>query len=83
MTLLVGLLTDRINNKLEKSNLINEHALNREPVPLRNNSSGLQITVGHQTLADQNLPVSDESHLCLDIMSVETFDRKSFYSKEE
>ena len=30
----VGLLTDRINNKLEKSNLINEHALNREPVPL-------------------------------------------------
>ena len=30
----VGLLTNRINNKLEKSNLINEHALNREPVPL-------------------------------------------------
>ena len=31
----VGLLTDdSINNKLEKSNLINEHALNREPVPL-------------------------------------------------
>ena len=30
----VGLLTDRINNKLEKSNLINEHALNREPVSL-------------------------------------------------
>ena len=30
----VGLLTDRINNKLERSNLINEHALNREPVPL-------------------------------------------------
>ena len=30
----VGLLTDRINNKLQKSNLINEHALNREPVPL-------------------------------------------------
>ena len=28
-----GLLTDRINNKLEKGNLINEHALNREPVP--------------------------------------------------
>ena len=27
-------LTDRINNKLEKSNVINEHALNREPVPL-------------------------------------------------
>ena len=32
--MLVGLSTDRINNKLEKSNLINEHALNREPVPL-------------------------------------------------
>ena len=30
----VGFLTDRINNKLEKSNVINEHALNREPVPL-------------------------------------------------
>ena len=27
-------LTDRINNKLEKSKLINEQALNREPVPL-------------------------------------------------
>ena len=31
----VGLLTDRINNKLEKSILINEHALYRETVPLR------------------------------------------------
>ena len=30
-----GLLSDIINNKLEKSNLINEHALNCEPVPLR------------------------------------------------
>ena len=30
----VGLLTDRINNKLENSNLINERALNREAVPL-------------------------------------------------
>ena len=30
----IKLLTDRINNTLEKSNLINEHALNREPVPL-------------------------------------------------
>ena len=30
----VGLLSDRINDKLEKSNFINEHALNREPVPL-------------------------------------------------
>ena len=31
----MGLLTDRINNRLEKRNLINEHALNREPVPLK------------------------------------------------
>ena len=31
----VGLLIERINNKLEKSNLINEHALNREPVSLK------------------------------------------------
>ena len=30
----MGLLTDRINNSLERSSLINEHALNREPVPL-------------------------------------------------
>ena len=29
-----GSLTYTINNKLEKSNLSNEHALNREPVPL-------------------------------------------------
>ena len=28
----VGLLNDRINNKVEKTNLINKHALNREPV---------------------------------------------------
>ena len=30
----MGLLTGRINHKLEKRNLINEHALNREPVRL-------------------------------------------------
>ena len=35
----VGLLTDRINNKLEKSNLIYEHALNSEPVPLSENAT--------------------------------------------
>ena len=29
----MGLLTDRINNKVEKTDLINKHALNREPVP--------------------------------------------------
>ena len=28
----MGLLNDRINNKVEKTNLINKHALNREPV---------------------------------------------------
>ena len=33
----VGLLTDRITNKLEKRN---EHALNREPVPLSNDDDG-------------------------------------------
>ena len=31
----MGLLNDRINNKLEKSNLIDEHALNRENVALK------------------------------------------------
>ena len=30
----MGLLTDKINNNLEKRNLNYEHALNREPVPL-------------------------------------------------
>ena len=32
--MLVEILTDRIKNKLEESILINEHALNHEPVPL-------------------------------------------------
>ena len=36
----MGLLTDRINNKLEKSKLIDEDALNREPVPLSTVISG-------------------------------------------
>ena len=31
---MIGLLTDKINNKLEKCNLINEHARNLKPVPL-------------------------------------------------
>ena len=30
----VGLLTDKVYNKLGKSNLIDENALIREPVPL-------------------------------------------------
>ena len=32
--MLLGLLNDRINHKLEKCNFINEHVLNCEPVPL-------------------------------------------------
>ena len=36
----MGLLTDRINNKLEKSKLVNEDVLNREPVPLNTVISG-------------------------------------------
>ena len=30
----VGLFSHGINNKLQEGNLFNEHALNREPVPL-------------------------------------------------
>ena len=40
----MGLLTDRINNKLEKYNLINEHALNPEPVPF---NLGIQVISLH------------------------------------
>ena len=44
----VGLLTDRIDNKLERSNLINEHVLNHEPVPsLCKLSQYYYIVVGH------------------------------------
>ena len=32
-----------INNKLKNSNLSNEHALNREPVPLRHKKSTLWL----------------------------------------
>ena len=41
----VGLLTNRGNNKLEKSNLINEHVLNREPIPLKTRSLVLVYTL--------------------------------------
>ena len=41
----VGLLTDNIDNELEKSNLINEHAPDREPVPL--NFIIIQIELSH------------------------------------
>ena len=37
----VRLLTDGINNKLEKSNLINKHELNREPVPIKKSGTKL------------------------------------------
>ena len=50
----VGLLTDRINNKLEKSNLSNEHALNREPVPLRHASNGNEVST--KIYCDVSLP---------------------------
>ena len=43
--ILVELFTDRINNKLEKSDLINEHALNREPVPLRSDLWNLNFNI--------------------------------------
>ena len=36
----VGVLTDKIYNILKESNLINEHALNREPVAL---TSSLEV----------------------------------------
>ena len=42
-------LTDRINNKLEKSNLINEHALNCEPVPLKEKHKRLKEIVNSVT----------------------------------
>ncbi len=44
----------------------------------------LQITVGHPTLADQNLLMSDEkSQVWLDAMSGLFFDHKSFYGNNE
>ena len=49
----VGLLTDRINNKLEKGNLINEHALNREPVPLKHNEKCWHARRTEETLNKQ------------------------------
>ena len=41
----VGLLTDRINNKLKKSYLINEHAFNRQPVPLNSFTPNLSSRI--------------------------------------
>ena len=55
----MGLLTDRINSKLEKSNLINEHALNRQPVPLSPPppSSGKKINNPPSLLSPLPLPL--------------------------
>ena len=38
----MGLLTNRTNNKLERSNLINEHVLSHEHVPLNRICLGVQ-----------------------------------------
>ena len=57
----MGLLTDIINNKLEKSNLMNEHALNHEPVPLNTTYSGMfyfkQISRNYSAI--MNAKISD------------------------
>ena len=45
----VGLLTDEITNKSEKSNLINTHAPSREPVPLTRNIQPLNYTALNKT----------------------------------
>ena len=52
----MGLVNDRINNKLEKSNLIDEHALNREPVPLK-------VSGKLPTYPSSKLPLTLTSHL--------------------
>ena len=53
----MGLLTDRINNKLEKSNLINEHDLNRKPVPLRDYAQNLEIGPNRVTPSIARVPL--------------------------
>ena len=45
--------------------------------------TGLQITVGHQTLADQNLLVSDKNPTAVGHVVWTIFYRKSFYGKDE
>ena len=49
----VGLLTDRINNKLEKGNLSNEHALNREPFLLKHTEKSWHARRTEETLNKQ------------------------------
>ena len=58
----MGLLTDRIDNALEKSNLINEHALNREPVPLI-------VPILNKIQLFRNLQVYQEMHGLPDTLS--------------
>ena len=58
----MGLLTDRIDNALEKSNLINEHALNREPVPLI-------VPILNKIQLFRNLKVYQEMHGLPDTLS--------------
>ena len=61
-----GLLTDRINNKLEQSNLINEHALNPEPVPLiekkQVEKTGAKATKGLGSAERLSLALFSASH---------------------
>ena len=52
-------------------NVIDLHTKKQQNAYLKTDCPGLQITVGHWTMADQNLPMSDEiptlvGHLCLD-----------------
>ena len=47
------LLTDRINNESQKLNLINEHALNREPVPLKDVTVGIQVSREFENLNEK------------------------------
>ena len=53
----MGLLTNRINNKLEKSNLINGHALNREPVPLSFHSIQPSSDIGYTTIGSKPVTI--------------------------
>ena len=72
----VALLTDRINNKLEKSNLINEHALNREPVPLTvyllTVSSFLSVSSATHSLCNSN------NRICLQVADRMSLRKASF-----
>ena len=51
----MGLLTDRINNRLEKSNFIYEHALNNEPVPNKQFDPTLFLIHHHWKMYERKL----------------------------